>query len=98
MYYSSINYSDCSADRVYDVFRGVPFAEPPVDDLRWQKPQPLQPWEGVLEADEFSPHCVHFIALSYPLIGYSNETDEDCLYLNIYVPHGVENIELSSVF
>ena len=51
--------------RVYDIFRGVSFAEPPVDDLRWQKPQPLQPWEGVLEADEFRPHCVHLLALSY---------------------------------
>ncbi|MDR2932136.1 MAG: carboxylesterase family protein, partial [Oscillospiraceae bacterium] len=38
-------------------FRGVPFAAPPVGDLRWRAPQPVQPWEGVRKADAFSAIC-----------------------------------------
>jgi para-nitrobenzyl esterase len=75
--------------RIVDEFLGVPFASPPE---RFGRPQPPQPWEGVLDATVYSPHCIHFVAAFYPAIGYSNETSEDCLYLNIYVPDGIENI------
>ena len=37
------------------VFRGVPYAQPPVGDLRWRRPQPLEPWDGVREAVDFGP-------------------------------------------
>ncbi len=40
------------------VFKGIPFAAPPVGDLRWKPPQPVIAWTGVRNADKFSPQCV----------------------------------------
>jgi para-nitrobenzyl esterase len=60
------------------VYRGVPFAAPPVGDLRWRAPQPAAKWEGVRPADKFAPQCVQ----SIPGI----ITSEDCLYLNVWTP------------
>src|SRR5271157_4191931 len=45
-----------NADSSVRIFRGVPFAAPPVGNLRWQAPQPAQPWEGVRKATEFGAH------------------------------------------
>lgn len=74
------------------VFKGVPFAQPPVGDLRWAPPQPIS-WDGVLEADTFAPACLQ------PLNddgtpnggGYAGPISEDCLYLNIWAPEDAEN-------
>ena len=66
------------------VFKGIPFAQPPVGDLRWKAPQPVKKWEGVLKADKFAPACPQ-MKLNYP--GFkSPETSEDCLYLNVWTP------------
>ena len=65
------------------VFRGLPFAAPPVGDLRWRPPQPVTPWEGVRAAQEFGPMCPQ------PNAGRMSadaKADEDCLYLNVYAP------------
>lgn len=43
------------ADPVITVFRGIPYAKPPVDELRWREPQPAEAWDGVLEAGDFAP-------------------------------------------
>lgn len=64
------------------VFRGIPFAAPPVGDLRWKAPQPVKPWDGVLMADEFAPAAVQ---LATPWRG-DMITSEDCLYLNVWTP------------
>ena len=73
------------------VFRGVPFAQPPVGDLRWRRPQPTEPWDGVRDALEYGP-----ISAQPPrpaagpfagIMGHSQERmSEDCLYLNIWTP------------
>ena len=60
------------------VYRGVPFAAPPVGDLRWRAPQPAAHWEGVRSAEKFAPQCMQ----SIPGIA----TSEDCLYLNVWSP------------
>jgi para-nitrobenzyl esterase len=39
-------------------FKGIPFAAPPVGDLRWKPPQPVQPWKGIRKADSFAASCV----------------------------------------
>ena len=68
-------------------FRGIPFAAPPVGDLRWQQPQPVKPWEGVRKADRFGPR-----AMQRPIFGdmnfRSDGMNEDCLYLNVWAPAG----------
>lgn len=73
------------------VFRGVPFAQPPVGNLRWRRPQPVEPWDGVRDALEFGPVSVQ---PSRPaagpfagIMGHSQERmSEDCLYLNVWTP------------
>jgi para-nitrobenzyl esterase len=63
------------------VYKGVPFAAPPVGDLRWRAPQPAAEWPGVLEADQFAPGCVPSRGDPPP-----SGASEDCLYLNVWTP------------
>jgi para-nitrobenzyl esterase len=70
------------------VFRGIPFAAPPVGPLRWKAPQPVAPWDGVRKADAFGPVCVQpkgagrlNVSVDLP---DSPRADEDCLYLNVW--------------
>ncbi|KAA3439524.1 carboxylesterase/lipase family protein [Rufibacter hautae] len=66
-------------------FKGVPFAAPPVGDLRWREPQPVKNWQGVRKATQFGPR-----AMQLPVFGdmnfRSNGVSEDCLYLNVWTP------------
>lgn len=66
-------------------YKGIPFAAPPVGDLRWKAPQPAQKWKGVRKADHFGPR-----AMQLPLFGdmvfRSSGVSEDCLYLNVWTP------------
>ncbi|MCF8335554.1 MAG: carboxylesterase family protein [Bacteroidales bacterium] len=66
------------------VYKGIPFAEPPVGELRWRAPQPVSPWDTVLKADEFAPACPQ-PQMNAPE-GQKMETSEDCLYLNVWTP------------
>lgn len=66
-------------------FKGIPFAAPPVGDLRWKPPQPLKPWAGVRKADAFEPGPVQDTAM-IAIMGGSSEVSEDCLYLNVWTP------------
>src|SRR5207245_8279740 len=67
------------------IFRGIPFAEPPIGDLRFAPPQPVTSWSGVRKADTFGP-C----AMQLPAFGdmsfRSNGMSEDCLYLYVWTP------------
>lgn len=71
------------------VFRGIPFAAPPVGDLRWKAPQPVEPWEGERDASRFSPiepqppkpDGGYYQKEYFPML---EETSEDCLYLNVW--------------
>ena len=71
------------------MFKGIPFAAPPVGDLRWRAPRPVTPWTGVRKADKFGPR-----AMQLPLFGdmnfRSNGVSEDCLYLNVWTPKDAE--------
>ena len=66
-------------------YRGIPFAEPPIDDLRWQPPQPARNWSGVRNAKQFGPRCVQSPVFN-DMVFRSNGTSEDCLYLNVWTP------------
>jgi para-nitrobenzyl esterase len=61
------------------VFKGIPFAAPPVGDLRWQVPRPVVPWQGIRSAREFAPACMQ----SWIPQGQTPPS-EDCLYLNVW--------------
>ncbi len=68
---------------------GIPYAAPPVGELRWRMPQPVEPWQGVREALETGPMCVQ---KSSSLSGAAEDAEivpvgqEDCLYLNVWAP------------
>ncbi len=64
-------------------FLGIPYAAPPVGNLRWQPPQPAARWTGVRAATSFAPHCPQTASP----FGVAS-TSEDCLYLNVYAPAG----------
>ena len=81
-----------SANQEVIVYKGVPFAAPPVGELRWQEPQPVEAWDGVLTADTFSAICPQpgnppgtFYGDEFYWEGNPEES-EDCLYLNIWAP------------
>ena len=76
------------------VFRGVPYAKPPVGDLRWKAPQPVDAWDGDRTVIEFEAPCVQ------PMVADPSEPNgggvvgvksEDCLYAEVFVPEGAED-------
>jgi len=75
-----------------DVFLGVPFAKPPVGDLRFKKPVPVDPWPGIYDAQNLPNSCQQEMYNVFP--GFRGEEmwnpntniSEDCLYLNIWAP------------
>jgi para-nitrobenzyl esterase len=62
------------------IFKGIPFAAPPVGSLRWRVPQPVARWEGVRAADAFGPVCMQNAAGG----AADQKVSEDCLYLNVW--------------
>lgn len=74
-----------------NAYLGIPYAAPPVRELRWREPQPVKAWEGTYHADRFGPQCMQ------PQRGiltnqYSGAeiTSEDCLYLNVWAKPGLK--------
>jgi para-nitrobenzyl esterase len=64
-------------------FKGIPFAAPPVGELRWRAPQPVKPWQGVKKAHDFAPGPMQDKAFGASL-GGPQIISEDCLYLNVW--------------
>jgi para-nitrobenzyl esterase len=71
-------------------FKGIPFAAPPVGDLRWAPPAPVAPWKGVRKADTFGASCMQhereeFLPWTREYLAH-NAVSEDCLFLNVWTP------------
>jgi para-nitrobenzyl esterase len=75
-----------SADGMIRVFKGVPYAAPPVGPLRWKPPQPAIPWNGVRQAKAFGPHAVQGSEFSGIFVFRDPGPSEDCLTLNLWIP------------
>lgn len=76
-----------------NVFRGVPYAKPPVGELRWKPPQTPEQWPGERSAVAFEPPCTQSTNLDGKTVnagGVTGATSEDCLYLNVYAPSNVD--------
>lgn len=75
-----------------DVFLGIPFAKPPLGDLRFKKPVPIDPWHGIFDATTLPKSCIQEAYASFPgfegeeMWNPNTELSEDCLYLNLWVP------------
>jgi para-nitrobenzyl esterase len=68
-----------------EIFKGIPYAAPPVGNLRWRPPQPAKRWRGVRAAADFAPDCMQrpYKSDAAPL---RTTPSEDCLYLNVWAP------------
>ena len=71
-------------DPAVRVFRGVPYAAPPVGALRWRSPQPVVPWTGVRRAEAWGTRCMQAPMFGMPFVSREKEMGEDCLYLNVW--------------
>ncbi|HEY1554385.1 MAG TPA: carboxylesterase family protein [Kofleriaceae bacterium] len=67
-------------------FLGIPYAAPPVGDLRWRVPQPVAHWSKPLETTAFGNQCPQKLSYSGP------SYDEDCLYINVWAPSGAHDL------
>jgi para-nitrobenzyl esterase len=67
------------------VFKGIPYASPPVGDLRWKRPVPAKPWDEVRKAEEWGPRCMQSNRLG-DIDPLNKRMEEDCLYLNVWTP------------
>ena len=77
-------------DAAITAFKGIPYAAPPVGDLRWRAPQPAVPWTGVRKAEAFGKSCIQKLVYerkpwTYEFMSH-NDVSEDCLYLNVWTP------------
>src|SRR5262245_15580429 len=75
-------------------FKGIPFGQPPVGDLRWREPQPVKNWSAVRNADQFGPRCMQRTGAGSDYWFRSNGLGEDCLYLNVWTPAESANEKL----
>ena len=79
-----------SSDGAVVSFKGIPYAEAPIGDLRWRAPKPLARWKGTLNADHFGSSCIQgpnneFLPWTKEFM-YVTPVSEDCLFLNIWTP------------
>jgi hypothetical protein len=69
------------------IFRGIPYAAPPVGELRWEPPQPVAPWSGIRECTVFSVQAAQWAnPVIVAVMGFEEPSSEDCLYLNVLTP------------
>lgn len=75
-----------NADHTVRIFKGIPFAAPPVGELRWKPPQPAANWAGVRAADKFGSACLQTNVFG-DIFFRDNQPSEDCLNLTIWIPN-----------
>jgi para-nitrobenzyl esterase len=68
-----------------NLFLGIPYAKPPIGDLRWKAPQPLENWRGIKKTKKFGPRPMQYNVYG-DMIYRSDTINEDCLYLNVWAP------------
>ncbi|XP_037804945.1 cholinesterase 1-like [Penaeus monodon] len=79
--------SEAGEGRFIYSFQTIPFAEPPVGDLRFKNPVPAAPWSGVRNGSLLTPMCIQ----QHAILGTKPEGQEDCLYLSVYTPRPYES-------
>jgi para-nitrobenzyl esterase len=75
-------------------YRGIPYAAPPVGDLRWRPPEEVEPWDGVLDATHYGAVCPQEPSMMVPL----SDMNESCLFLNVWSPAHASDEKLPVMF
>ncbi|XP_078001062.1 acetylcholinesterase-like [Glandiceps talaboti] len=84
----SVQFTHGDTQHTVNVYKGIPFAEPPIGDLRFQPPVPVSPWDGLYDATRVRDACMQ---MPMPIFPTPEDFSEDCLYLNVFVPqHGLK--------
>jgi len=78
-------------------FKGIPYASPPVGDLRWKRAVPAKPWDEVRKAEEWGPRCMQSNRLG-DIDPLNKRMEEDCLYLNVWTPARSSSEKLPVMF
>jgi para-nitrobenzyl esterase len=86
-----------NADGSVRIFRGVPYALPPVGKLRWKEPQPAAAWKGVRKADAFGARCAQ-PGLFSDMVFRDAGMSEDCLFLNVWTPVNARSLPVLVYF
>jgi para-nitrobenzyl esterase len=91
-----------SSDGKVNIYRGIPYAAPPLGDLRWKAPQPVKPWTAALQANDFGPSCMQELQRSRlpwakEFMAQNNDS-EDCLTVNIWTPANSAGKKLPVLF
>lgn len=81
-----------------EAFLGIPYAEPPIGKLRFERPLPIRPWEGEYNATFLPPPCYQNYTFKYYWTPDVERMTEDCLYLNIWVPGSIQDTKLKAIF
>nr|XP_056722711.1 acetylcholinesterase-like [Euleptes europaea] len=79
-----------AGSKAVTAYLGIPYAEPPVGKLRFQKPVPYKPWSHILEATNFGNSCPQILLSDIPgaeIFNANTPRSEDCLFLNVWVPN-----------
>lgn len=74
-----------SADGKVQMFRGIPYAAPPIGNLRWKEPQPVTKWKGVKKTTGYGARCMQWNVFG-DMVFHDAGPSEDCLYLNVWTP------------
>jgi para-nitrobenzyl esterase len=82
-----------NADHTVRMFKGIPFAAPPIGELRWKPPQPASSWTGIRQADKFGSPCLQTDVFG-DIYFRDAQPSEDCLSLNIWIPAQPANAKL----
>lgn len=83
----------------YQAFLGIPYAKPPIGDLRLKKPESIEPWNGTIDATKPGPNCVQYLNndLTISVNPITLDMSEDCLQLNIWTPGDLNLSDQSSL-
>jgi para-nitrobenzyl esterase len=76
------------------IYKGIPFAAPPVGELRWKAPAPVQPWSGIKKTDAFCNACMQ----AANAMGNTSPVSEDCLYINVWTPAKKTDAKLPVIY
>lgn len=86
-----------AGEGLVDIYTNIPYAKPPVGELRFQHPELPEPWQGIRDGTVTPPACIQPISSGLSLLRDLNDVSEDCLYLRVHAPREENKTDLLPV-